>query len=620
MLVAPPSAATPFDGEDRRANRRQWQQQQEQHMQPSSMPPPVIAPEGQRLPPQQQQPPQPATSPPPNSADAALLPLWWLIFLPLYWFPQNIGANLVQTYIIPFQVEAIVGSAHKNTAYSVMMVFKQIGSCFAPVWGALSDKLVTKEGRQRRRPMLVVGLVLWAIDTALLGLSKTYLALLVTYAFYPATATISGAPYCVVYPNLPKRQRGKVVAFERMWNFLVRLIANGLAVLIGQHLMSRKAAYVMAVIMLPLSMPFGLIGLGEKPGCWSQEPMAGNAPFGAKICDMLMFRRSLSGLWTQEPLATRKSDDGPTVALRTPATSGQARQVSAWDSARQLLSDFLSATKYPPFRWLFISGLCNSTYSTVQNLYFVYWFQDEVGIQGYTLNMLVWTFHCTSAVTALAFLSTIDVVVGAICTVPGGLLADYFAERRTDVMMCGTLLTVFQPLVNAFLPTFGWVCVSNIIADVISGLTSPSSAALLSDCVPTDRRTGLAINPARDYLMMGYASKVPEILIPIVLALAFLAFENKATAYKAFFVVSAVVHLCSAFMFLKVGHELRKAQTRRDRWQAGERSKDEDEPTSNADLARRGARAPVGARLCDAILFKRETAVSLLPSGSTAIN
>ena len=298
--------------------------------------------------------PQPACQQPPTVAPppsgSQLLPLWWLAFLPLYWFPQSIGATLVQTYIIPFQVEAIVGDANKHIAYSMMQVFKQIGSCFAPVWGALSDKLVTKEGRQRRRPMIVVGMLLWAVDTTFMGLASTYTVLLITYALYTATATVSGAPYVVVYPQVPTSQRGKLVAFDRVWAFIVRLLANGMAVLIGQKLMSRNGAYVLAVIMLPLSIPFGLMGLNETPGCWSREAMAAVKP-KVKV--------------SAEPGKSESAEQ----ALRKPSLCARGYGV---------LVDFVSATRHPPFRWLFISGLCNSTYSTVQNLYFIYWFQDEV--------------------------------------------------------------------------------------------------------------------------------------------------------------------------------------------------------------------------------------------------
>ena len=28
------------------------------------------------------------------------LPVWWLFFLPLYWFPQGINFGLIQTYLL----------------------------------------------------------------------------------------------------------------------------------------------------------------------------------------------------------------------------------------------------------------------------------------------------------------------------------------------------------------------------------------------------------------------------------------------------------------------------------------------------------------------------------------
>ena len=88
------------------------------------------------------------------------------------------------------------------------------------------------------------------------------------------------------------------------------------------------------------------------------------------------------------------------------------------------------------------------------------------------------------------------------------------------------MLTVFQPLTNALLPSFTWVCVANVVGDVVSGLTGPANGALLCDCVPTDPVTGLPINPSRDKLIMGYGGRIPEIAIPAVLALSFTAFES----------------------------------------------------------------------------------------------
>ena len=79
-----------------------------------------------------------------------LLPHWWLFFLPLYWFPQRVCWGLIETYLIPFQVAAIVGAARKHQAFSLMIVSANIGSFIGPMWGSLSDSCVTAEGRRRR--------------------------------------------------------------------------------------------------------------------------------------------------------------------------------------------------------------------------------------------------------------------------------------------------------------------------------------------------------------------------------------------------------------------------------------------------------------------------------------
>eukprot|EP01052_Picozoa_sp_SAG31_P005226 SAG31_NODE_227_length_19818_cov_6.503271_3_plen_170_part_00 len=156
-------------------------------------------------------------------------------------------------------------------------------------------------------------------------------------------------------------------------------------------------------------------------------------------------------------------------------------------------------------------------------------------------------------------------------------------------MMIGALLTVFQPVVNAVCPYFTWVCVTNIIGDVVGGLTGSASGALLCDCIPTDGKTGLPINPARDYLIMGYAGRVPEIAIPAVLAAAFNAFDDRRRAYQTFFFVAAGIHLCSSLLFIKVDYELRRAKANSARY----------------DEASNALAVGIGARICDGLLFRR---------------
>ena len=106
-----------------------------------------------------------------------LMAKWWLFFLPLYWWPQGINFGLIrrprsgpwvptlttctvhlhmhtlrappsppvapprppsprvhaETYLLPFQVIAIVGDKRKHLAYSMMIVSQNVGSFFGPV-------------------------------------------------------------------------------------------------------------------------------------------------------------------------------------------------------------------------------------------------------------------------------------------------------------------------------------------------------------------------------------------------------------------------------------------------------------------------------------------------------
>lgn len=64
-----------------------------------------------------------------------------------------------------------------------------------------------------------------------------------------------------------------------------------------------------------------------------------------------------------------------------------------------------------------------TTDSSFAGIFFIYWFQDEVGQNGFSLLGR----HITDAPqTALAFTSTISQITGFVLTAPGGWVADRF--------------------------------------------------------------------------------------------------------------------------------------------------------------------------------------------------
>lgn len=164
----------------------------------------------------------------------AEVPTWWLCFLPLYWFPQRINWGLIQTYLLPFQVSAIVGDKHKHMAYSMMIVSSNVGSMIGPVWGALSDRAVDSNGRRMRRPMVVVGQLLFCLACLLMCEAKTFVILMLSFMLYTLTATISGAPYTSVYTLVPTGQRGTLSAIEGWQTLFVSVIVSALGVGLGK--------------------------------------------------------------------------------------------------------------------------------------------------------------------------------------------------------------------------------------------------------------------------------------------------------------------------------------------------------------------------------------------------
>jgi MFS family permease len=116
---------------------------------------------------------------------------------------------VIQSYLMPFQIEAIVGNApgRKQMAISLMTVAGNIGSMSGPIWGSLSDKLVDRNGRRMRRPIIVFGQILFCgsclgiANTEPGGIFKTFPWFMFFYMLFTLTANISGAP-CECLPTL----------------------------------------------------------------------------------------------------------------------------------------------------------------------------------------------------------------------------------------------------------------------------------------------------------------------------------------------------------------------------------------------------------------------------------
>ena len=254
------------------------------------------------------------------------------------------------------------------------------------------------------------------------------------------------------------------------------------------------------------------------------------------------------------------------------------------------VADFVSAFQYPPFRWLFITNLMNTVYSSFAGIFFIYWFQDEVGKNGFSLL----GHHITDAPqTALAFTSTVSQITGFVLTAPGGWIADKFPYNRAQLLFVSALVQTLCPIANAFRPDFTWVCATTLFSGLTGGLTSTCGRSITADCVPVDPFTQVPLAPARDFMVASYASILPRLVLPAILGVVFSMFNNRDEAYFWFFIISAAIHAVSAFLYLVVHQKQQEARSGVPVGVAGA-----------SDTGKRpGSGVPAGAKLCDRALF-----------------
>ena len=236
--------------------------------------------------------------------------------------------------------------------------------------------------------------------------------------------------------------------------------------------------------------------------------------------------------------------------------------------------------------------------SSFAGIFFIFWFQDEVGSNGFSLLGR----HITDAPqTALAFTSTISQITGFVLTAPGGWIADKFPYNRAQLLFVSALVQTLCPIANAFRPDFTWVCATTLFSGLTGGLTSTCGRSITADCVPVDPVTQVPLAPARDFMVASYASILPRLVLPAILGVVFSMFENRDEAYFWFFILSAGIHAGSAFLYLVVHEKQKEARELASRSSASGGG-----PGQGRAGKKPGSNVPAGAKLCDRALFGKE--------------
>ncbi len=146
--------------------------------------------------------------------------------LSLYWFGNGVHWTIILISALPAQAQMIGGDAVKGQTLGIVLGFGAfVSMVVAPIFGALSDRIVTRFGR--RRPWIFIGTIMNILG--LFGLIvfprandmsslPLYIFAFMWVEFWNNVAT---APYSALIPDVvPKEQRGSASGWYGLMNIL----------------------------------------------------------------------------------------------------------------------------------------------------------------------------------------------------------------------------------------------------------------------------------------------------------------------------------------------------------------------------------------------------------------
>lgn len=151
------------------------------------------------------------------------------IFINLFWLGMNIRNAATGSIFMPYLVGIFVPENIKNTALGgLRSAGLVIAMLVQPAAGLLSDRSLSRFGR--RRPYILVGVLLDCLFLAAIALSWNYWALLISILLIQFSSNISHGPLQGLIPDLvPEDQRGRASAVKAVME-LLPIILVGLTI------------------------------------------------------------------------------------------------------------------------------------------------------------------------------------------------------------------------------------------------------------------------------------------------------------------------------------------------------------------------------------------------------
>eukprot|EP01049_Picozoa_sp_SAG25_P009714 SAG25_NODE_989_length_4394_cov_2.452386_3_plen_315_part_00 len=280
----------------------------------------------------------------------------------------------------------------------------------------------------------------------------------------------------------------------------------------------------------------------------------------------------------------------------------------------QTSRDFTSAFRNKPFRWYWTYLIADGAARVIENSFNYYWLEDcfdDYRFFGYDIGVN----NVKSAVALNAVIPIGIAFCGVTLTKP-----HWWRERYggRQVLLWGNLLTYcLKPFSYAFMPgNFTIVLLWTIFQGLVGAFTAAASSAIPMDCLPCDEE-GKPLRAAQDVNMYRWGSLSPVTGFPLLIGTALNWFPSHDEAYAYFWFLGGVVGLVGYAILALLVHPQEEPLDRscqctrhwfhRER-DARFRARTSVETTTTTTTAAAAAAAvlpmaPIGARLCDRLLF-----------------
>jgi MFS family permease len=409
---------------------------------------------------------------------------WYdLILVNLFWFGLNIRNDSVGTIFMPYLVDRFVDPGIRNTALGELRTAGLIIAMLVqPAMGLLSDRCTSRFGR--RRPFIVVGVLLDLLFLTFLALVSGYWALFAAILLIQFSANISHGALQGLIPDLvPQAQRGIASAAKAVLELMpLVLLGFTIAPLVGAGRF--QLSVLVAGLLLLTTMLLTVLSVRETP--LQTKPDTPLAPTMIRVLGMLggivagatagvLAGGALGGLVGLVVWLVANQRAGMQFGVAIGGIVAMAVAVVAGVWAGTMVTVGKAVRRYPSYTWWVVNRLMFMAAVT--------------SIQTFAPFFLMYAFDIDRE-RAAAMTGTLMTVVGIftlLSALPGGWLADRLGPKR--LVAGGGLIAALGTAVllgTIWVPNLTLIYVGGCILGLAAGLFMTTNWALGTRLVPPE--------------------------------------------------------------------------------------------------------------------------------------